>query len=1213
MKHLMITACVAVAGFAASASGHPTGGNASPGEPHRHAAAESVRVWTNTRTQEAVRGAFLAAREAGGVMLVSIERENGEVVSMPLADLAEADRDQASRRIAATRAVNTSAGVPGGVADAGRAQQPDAPAQATPFNMFAPNVRTRWDERWLYVESDGLPHKPGAAGTFDFSHTLMVGITAWQQQVPLPQNYRGANAWQIPLAPELAEKPVSAKEQLFKGAIALAANGVPIFNPIKNDGRTDTHLAGELDEFGGHCGRADDYHYHVAPTHLEKFVGKGRPIAYALDGFAIYGLFDPKAKAGEDRACPLGSHEPLDWLNGHFAAPAAGAAPGDKGLYHYHASTAYPYLNGGMRGKVTVREDQIEPQPRATPVRDWLQPLRGARIVGFEATGKPGEPAWTLRYTVGGRPGSVSYRIQGQGRDARYVFDFVAVDGKKTTATYAQAEGGRRGGGPGGGGGGGRGGGGRRGDGGRPGEPATAPSGPEASTPASTPGQPVEKPVDKPAEQPPGQQPSKAGFVLHSSDVVDGRLNVECTCDGAGRAPALAWTGVPANARSLAMVMHHVPPDGETHVYMVRVNLPADVRELKPEDQRVGVWGRNTVNRRAEYAPPCSQGPGDKAYTLTLYALSAEVKAEGPMAREALLAAIKDTTLGTASLEVKYARRADGGGGRGGKAPEGDRPGRGGRGGGGGGGGGGGKRYETTPQPAATPGGAEGQRPGLLARMSAFKTDFPAVEHSLVLASPTADSVLVSVRAAGDVVGRIEFGDRATGVSKRTAVQELKAGEPSVFRLDLGGGSGPVWYRWVWVAPADRALLEAGGNADSAKVQRSEVHTFHRPRSPGQRFAFTIQADSHLDQAVEPKVYEQTLANMLASKPDFLVDLGDTFMTDKRGADFTSALAQYDAQRYYFSRIAHSTPLFMVLGNHDGEKGSSGRNPEDIGPWSFRERTARFPAPVIDNRMYTGRTTLRDGRGSNHYAFQWGDALLVVLDPFWSTGERIRGGGGGGGGGAGGGREGGAGDDPLSPTDASWAMTLGKEQYDWLASTLKGSTAKYRFVFIHHLVGGLGGPEARGGAESARFFEWGGKNADGSDGFASRRPGWPMPIHDLLVANGVSAVFHGHDHLFVRSERDGVVYQCVPQPGNLAGNTRTAERYGYRSGTVLGSPGHVRVEVGPDAAAVQFVRTAVPGLEDNRNGRRRAGPAEANGEVVHEYQIKPAGAKSAAP
>ena len=75
-------------------------------------------------------------------------------------------------------------------------------------------------------------------------------ITAWNQQVPLPQDFTGDNAWRITLKPEPADEPVYGTESLFKGAIAVAANGVPIFNPIKQDGRTDTNLAGELDEFG---------------------------------------------------------------------------------------------------------------------------------------------------------------------------------------------------------------------------------------------------------------------------------------------------------------------------------------------------------------------------------------------------------------------------------------------------------------------------------------------------------------------------------------------------------------------------------------------------------------------------------------------------------------------------------------------------------------------------------------------------------------------------------------------------------------------------------------------------------------------------------------------------------------------------------------------------------------------------------------------------
>lgn len=228
------------------------------------------------------------------------------------------------------------------------------PAQAASFDAFAPFVKTRWDDRYLYVESDGMTHAPLAF------HPLMVGIKSWQQQVPLPQNYVGENAWRFPLAPELAETPISAKTELYRGAIAIAVNGVPIFNALNNRG-DDAFLAGELDEYGGHSGRADErYHYHVAPLALVKVVGIGKPIAYALDGFAIYGLFDAKAAAGSERACPLRGKDALDDLNGHFAVNADGT----RGTYHYHATTGFPYINGGMRGKVTVKEDQIDPQPR---------------------------------------------------------------------------------------------------------------------------------------------------------------------------------------------------------------------------------------------------------------------------------------------------------------------------------------------------------------------------------------------------------------------------------------------------------------------------------------------------------------------------------------------------------------------------------------------------------------------------------------------------------------------------------------------------------------------------------------------------------------------------------------------------------------------------------------------------------------------------------
>lgn len=260
-------------------------------------------------------------------------------------------------------------------------------------------ISCRSDDRFFFVESDGLP-----------DHPIMVGIRTWQQQVPLPQPYVGDNAWRIPLEPQPAANPFTTRNRFLRGAIALAVNGVPIFNPLNNRGE-DAFLIGELDAYGGHCGRADDYHYHIAPVHLEKQVGKGMPIAYALDGYPIYGYEEPDGSPVKG----------LDRFNGHEDA---------HGNYHYHATKTYPYLNGGFHGEVTERDGQVDPQPRAEPVRRSLPPLRGATIVGFTS---PTPASHRLTYEVGGRRGTVAYSLDG---DGVVRFEYTDPTGKTDTETY---------------------------------------------------------------------------------------------------------------------------------------------------------------------------------------------------------------------------------------------------------------------------------------------------------------------------------------------------------------------------------------------------------------------------------------------------------------------------------------------------------------------------------------------------------------------------------------------------------------------------------------------------------------------------------------------------------------------------------------------------------------------------------------------------------
>jgi hypothetical protein len=193
---------------------------------------------------------------------------------------------------------------------------------------------------------------------------------------------------------------------------------------------------------------------------------------------------------------------------------------------------------------------------------------------------------------------------------------------------------------------------------------------------------------------------------------------------------------------------------------------------------------------------------------------------------------------------------------------------------------------------------------------------------------------------------------------------------------------------------------------------------------------------------------------------------------------------------------------------------------------------------------------------------------------------------------------------PKPPEQAGdWFLTLGRDQYDWLKKTLETSKAKYKFVFAHNLIGGKDMDGImRGGIEVAKYLEWGGYNLDDTWGFDKARPGWPMPIHQLLVANHVTAFFHGHDHTYAKQDLDGIVYQEGPQPS--ARSTELGDRgtrYGYTHGTVLGGSGYLRAHVGPEGVKVDYVQTWIPSKEDA--GRK-------NGMVADSYVMRPYVAKT---
>ncbi len=350
-------------------------------------------------------------------------------------------------------------------------------------------------------------------------------------------------------------------------------------------------------------------------------------------------------------------------------------------------------------------------------------------------------------------------------------------------------------------------------------------------------------------------------------------------------------------------------------------------------------------------------------------------------------------------------------------------------------------------------------------------------------------------------------------------------------------------------------------------------HSFHTQRSKGSTFKFTIEADPHpYDKKGSHALWYIALKNQLNDNPDFLIDLGDTFGDDHNPFTITSAeIRQLHLDcRPLFGSVSHSVPLFLCIGNHEGESGYYllQTPPNNLGIYGTLWRKLYYPNP-FPNRFYSGNKTVEEfgmGLPQNYYAWEWGDALFVVLDAYrgYTVNAKPRG----------------------------WEWTIGKEQYDWLKQTLENSKATFKFVFTHHTLG-----ETRGGKITANLFEWGGYETNGTTwGFTANRPGWAMPIHQLMVKTGVNIFFQGHDHLYAKEEVDGIVYQEVPMPSDSTYIIGTRDNGDAYTDLKIDASGHIRVTVSATNTTVDYVRAWLPADETAQH---------TNGEIAHSYTVVP--------
>ena len=417
-----------------------------------------------------------------------------------------------------------------------------------------------------------------------------------------------------------------------------------------------------------------------------------------------------------------------------------------------------------------------------------------------------------------------------------------------------------------------------------------------------------------------------------------------------------------------------------------------------------------------------------------------------------------------------------------------------------------------------------------------------AQTHSIVLGRPTDTSITASIMFDQNVQYYITYGIQSAVYTHTTSVITNTINVPD--EIDLGGLT-PDTKNYY------KVFYKVVGNPNYTFTPE---YSFHTQRAPGSSFVFTLESDEHLYDYGNANLYNYTLQNEAKSNPDFMMTLGDIFGDDHYPTTMTSHQMDslHEVYRPRLGAVTHSIPFYIALGNHEGEKDYwlLQTPPNNIGVYGTLARKKYYPNPY-PNSFYSGNTNAEAygmGEPEDYYSFTWGDALFVVLDPY-----RF--------------------DCDTSAKPTGWNWTLGFTQYTWLQNVLQNSSAKFKFVFLHHPLG-----ENRGGIIPARQYEWGGYQGPTSTNytFPTHRPGWAMPIHKLFVTYGVNILFQGHDHLFAREVMDSVIYQEVPMAADSTYQKgMLANASAYTADTLAGT-GHIRVTVNSSCVKVEYVLSYLP-------------------------------------
>jgi len=366
------------------------------------------------------------------------------------------------------------------------------------------------------------------------------------------------------------------------------------------------------------------------------------------------------------------------------------------------------------------------------------------------------------------------------------------------------------------------------------------------------------------------------------------------------------------------------------------------------------------------------------------------------------------------------------------------------------------------------------------------------------------------------------------------------------------------------------------------------------------------------------------LKYILESKPDLVIDLGDTVGSDSYrvwGAEENwqelqpeNNLAEqsrilWERKRRTLAAITPEIPVYQVLGNHDGECNWFDEAIPFTQPYAKfqRKRLFRHPETLKMFERLRVASGLRDGRytnddwvfknkDQNYYPVLWanGDIRLYALD----VNSYLK----------------------KKPKEI-YDWTLGSQQKDLLESMIyDGERSAWKFMFFHNTVGGYSlGPGICPGAygRGPLFTREDYERINDIDPSKNINPDEVEQVWltELAKDTGTRGFFYGHDHIFY-ARNIGKTAEGKDMMGICAGATTWTGADVYQNiwcnpywvayygdyyhvpPSFLTPPGITELEIDKNSATIKYVCTAPPEIM-YANMPEGTKP----GDVLREYQL----------